>query len=99
VHLAWIGFGVGNKLGKRFRGNRGMHLHDVGHAQETCDWRNVANEVEIKIVVKCRIGRVSYGDQEERVAVRGRAHDRLGGDVAATPGPVLDNEWLPEPLR
>ena len=36
---------------------------------------------------------------EERVAIRGRTHDGLGGDIAACARPVLDKEWLAEPLR
>ena len=36
---------------------------------------------------------------EQRVAVRGRSHDRLGGDVAAGARPVLDDELLAEALR
>src|SRR5262249_36898399 len=31
--------------------------------------------------------------------VGGRAHDRLGGDIAAAPRPVFDDERLAEPLR
>ena len=38
-------------------------------------------------------------DQEERIAVGGRAHDRLGADIAAGTRPVLDDEWLAKPLR
>ena len=38
-------------------------------------------------------------DQQQRVAVRRRAHDRLGADIAAGARPVLDDEWLAEPLR
>ena len=33
------------------------------------------------------------------MAVRGRAHDRFGGDIAAGARPVLDNERLAEPFR
>ena len=33
------------------------------------------------------------------MAVRGRAHDRLGGDIAAGARPVLDNERLTEAFR
>ena len=36
--------------------------------------------------------------EQERVAVRWRAYDRLGCDVAAGAGAVLDNELLAEPL-
>ena len=37
--------------------------------------------------------------QEKRVAVRGRPHDRFGGDIAARAWPVLDDEWLTKTLR
>ena len=33
------------------------------------------------------------------MAVGGRLHDCLGGDIAAGARTVLDNEWLAEPLR
>jgi hypothetical protein len=33
------------------------------------------------------------------MAVRGRAHDRLGGDIAAGARAVLNNERLAEPFR
>jgi len=32
------------------------------------------------------------------VAVRDRAHDCFGGDIAGAACPVLDDEWLTEPL-
>src|SRR5262249_51660572 len=38
-------------------------------------------------------------DQEERVAIRRRAHNRLGCDVAAGSQTVVDDERLTEPLR
>ena len=63
------------------------------------DRRDVADEIEIEIVVERRVDRDRSGDQEERIAVRGRAHDRLGADIAAGARPVLDDEWLAEPLR
>jgi hypothetical protein len=62
------------------------------------DGRDVANEIEIEIVVKRRIDRVRRTDQEQRVTVRRRENDRLGGDIAACARPVLDDEWLAEPL-
>jgi hypothetical protein len=33
------------------------------------------------------------------MAVRGRAHDRLGGDIAAGARSVFNNERLTEPFR
>ena len=33
------------------------------------------------------------------VTIRGCPHHRLGGNIAAGTGPVLDDERLPKPLR
>ena len=70
-----------------------------GHAADARDRRDVADEIEIELVVERRVDRVRRSDQEERVAVRRRAHDRLGADIAAGARPVLDDELLAEPLR
>ena len=76
-----------------------MYHHDKGAADDARDRRDVADEIEIELVVERRVDRVRRTDQEERVAVRRRTHDRLGGDIAAGARPVLDDEWLAEPLR
>ena len=99
VDLARIGLGVGDELGNRLGRNRWIHHHDVGHADDARDRRDVADEIEIELVVERRIDRVRRADQEKRVAVGRRAHDRLGGDIAAGARPVLDDELLAEPLR
>ena len=71
----------------------------IGIADDARDRRDVADEIEIELVVERRVDRVRRADQEERVAIRGRTHDRLGGDIAAGARPVLDDELLAEPLR
>jgi hypothetical protein len=38
-------------------------------------------------------------DQKKRVAVRGRANDRFGADIAASARPVIDDELLTKSLR
>ena len=76
-----------------------MYQHDKGAADDARDRRDVADEIEIELVVERRVDRVRRTDQEERVAVRRRTHDRLGGDIATGARPVLDDEWLAEPLR
>jgi hypothetical protein len=48
-----------------------------------CDWCDVAEKVEIEFFVKGHIDRRRRADQEERVSVRRRIHDRLGTDIAA----------------
>src|SRR5215831_8691769 len=47
-----------------------MHQHDVGRADDACDRRDVANEIEIELVVDRRVDRVRWSDQEERIAIR-----------------------------
>src|SRR6266436_312661 len=67
--------------------------------QDSCDRRDVADEIEIEFVVERRVDRVRRACQEQRVAVRRRLHDRLGTDIAGGTRSVLDDEWLAEALR
>jgi hypothetical protein len=69
---------------------------DADDAGDRCD---IADEVEIELVVERRIDQICRRDKEERVAVRRRAHDRFGADIPATAWPVIDHEWLAEPFR
>ena len=80
-------------------GTDGLTTMTIGHADDARDRRDVADEIEIELVVERRVDRVGRTDQEERIAVRRRTHDRLGGDIAAGARPVLDDELLAEPLR
>src|SRR6266487_3235455 len=75
-----------------------MHQHHEGLAIDTRDRRNVADEIEIEIFVERRVDSVRVGDQQQRVSVRRRLHDCLGGDAATGAEPVLDDEWLAELL-
>src|SRR5439155_455127 len=85
--------------GTVFAGNDGIHRHDVGHAEEASNWRNVANEVEIEIVIERRVDRVCGITHEKRIAVWRCPHDCFGGYIASGPWPVLDDELLAESLR
>src|SRR6516165_10229975 len=99
VDLAWVGLGIGDELGNRLRRNRWIHFHDKGDTGNARHRRSVADEIEIKFLVQRGVDCIRRSGQEERIAVRCRAHDRLGGDVAAGVWPVLNNELLTEPLR
>src|SRR5262249_8278035 len=59
----------------------------------------IADEIEIEFLVQRDVDCIRRSGQEERMAVGRRAHARLGGDVAASACPVLNNELLTEPLR
>ena len=80
-------------------GTDGFTSMMYGHADDARDRRDVADEIEIEFLVERRVDCVRRADQEQCIAVRGRAHDRLGGDIAASTRPVLDDERLAEPLR
>ena len=99
VDLAWVGLGIGNEFGNCLGRHRWIHHHDEGHADDARDRRDVANEIEIKIVVERRTDRCRRADHEQRIAVRLRIHDRLGSNIAAGTWPILDHEGLTETLR
>src|SRR5262249_33638055 len=91
--------GIGNKLRNGLGGNRWMHHHDVGHAEDACDGHDVAEEIVIELAFEeRRIDRARRGDQQERITVRGRTHDRLGPNRGGRARPVLDHKWLSEAL-
>jgi len=53
-------------------------------------------KVEVQRIVKRRIDGVSLRDPEQRVAVGGCVHDRVGGHIGAGAGAIFDDELLPE---
>jgi hypothetical protein len=97
--LARVRFGIGDEFRDRLGRQRGSHLHHQGQATDHRDRNDIADEIEAEGLVQRRIGRHRLGYQEQRVAVRRRAHDRLDADIGARTGPVLDDEGLPQPLR
>src|SRR6516162_1154545 len=44
---------------------------------------DVADEIEIELVVERRVDRTGYRAQQKRIAIRSRTDDRLGADVGA----------------
>jgi hypothetical protein len=76
-----------------------MHHHGARFAGEERDRRDVVHEVELEISVEGCVDQIRPRDEQERIAVRGRVHDRLGCDVGAGTCAVLDDELLTEPFR
>src|SRR5262249_52542423 len=89
VDLTWIGLSVGNELGNRLDWHRGVHLDGKGLASNARDRRDVADEIEIELVVECAVDRVHESGHKERISVRGRVHDHLGADIAGSSWSVL----------
>src|SRR5262249_5527090 len=59
----------------------------------------VANEIELQIIIERRVDRIGEAGEQQRIAVGGRTHDRLGGDISAGAWPVLDDDLLTKPVR
>src|SRR5262245_32066483 len=76
-----------------------MHQRDVRLASNGCDERDVADEIEIQLLVERRVDCGIRADQQQRIAIGGCAYDRLCTDVAASTRPVLNDEGLAESLR
>src|SRR5215472_2968274 len=91
IDLAGIGLGIGDELGNCFGWNRWMHRYDVSLPVNACDRRDVADEIETELVIERGVDGVPTADYEQRVAVSGRAHDRLGADIAARAWSILDD--------
>src|SRR5262245_25476653 len=96
--LAGIGLRVGDELRNRRGRNRWIDLHDERGTDRPRDRCDVAEKDEIKLVVERRVDRGRWRNQQERIAIRPRTHDRFRSNVGARAWPVLDNEWLTKPL-
>jgi hypothetical protein len=96
--LAGVGLHIADELRNGLRRERWIYLHDKGVADDARDRCDVVDEVETELVVESGVDRVRRRHEEQRVTVRGRAHDGFGGDIGGCPGPVFDDELLAEPL-
>src|SRR5262249_3814481 len=97
--LPGLDLGESNEFRNGLGRNRRIDLHDLRHAEDACDRRDVAKKHEAELVVERCVDRVRRDDQQERMPVRGRAHDCFGGYISAGPRTVLDHERLTETLR
>jgi hypothetical protein len=99
VDLARIALGIGDEFGNCFGRHGWIHHHHRGNAKNAGNRLDVALKVEVQRVVKRRVDRVGLGDPQQRVAVGGCVHDRVGGHIGACSSAVFDDELLPELLR
>src|SRR5215471_171946 len=95
--LTWIGLRVSDELGDCCRWNRWIDDHDGRLADEARNGCNIADKIEIELFIERCVDRCRRADLEERVAVRGCLHDRLGGYIGARTRSVLDDERLAKP--
>src|SRR5215831_2582550 len=76
-----------------------MDHHDIEFTANARDRRDVADEVEIQLVVERLVDCGRGTERKQRIAIRRCTHDGLGADIAACARSVLDEEWLSESLR
>src|SRR5215471_208657 len=86
VDFAWISLGISDELGDRLGRNRWMHHHDVGHDNNAGDRRDVADEIEVELVIECRVERVRRSGHKERIAVRERTTTASVAILLPAPG-------------
>src|SRR5262249_54834884 len=98
-YLAWVVLGISNELRNCFGRDRWVNRHDQGSADDASNWRDVADEIVIELVVECGVNRVQRSRQQERVAVGRGAHPRSGAIMPARAWSILGDERLTEPLR
>ena len=98
VDLVGIGFDVGDEFRDRFDRDLRIDLHHIRHLDDIGHRIDVAQEHEIEFLVKRGVDGVGRVDQKQRVAVRRRLGDVLGGDIVAGARLVLDDELLAELL-
>ena len=58
VQLSRVGFGICDELRDRFDGERRSYRNQIRDADNARDRRNIADEIEIELVEKCRTDRV-----------------------------------------
>ena len=96
--LAGIGLHVADELGDGLRRKRWIDLHDERVADDARDRRDVADEVEIELVVEGGVDRIRRRDEQQRIAIRRRTDGGFGGDIGGCARPVFDDKLLAEPL-
>jgi hypothetical protein len=92
-----VSLGVRDELWNGLGRNRRVHHHDIWKAHDGGNWLNVADEIEIELVIKCRIDCVHRGDPKKRLTIGGRTHDRLGRNIGARAWSIFNDELLAKP--
>src|SRR5262249_22167343 len=99
VNLAGIRLGVRDELGKRLSRERRVDYQDAESGMRARDRRDIAQDIEIELIVERDVPTISRSKLQEGVAIRGRSHDCLGSNIAARTRPVFDDELLTKVLR
>lgn len=85
---------IGDELRNCLHRKRRIYFHDVCHAYHSGHKRDVADQIEIQMVIERRVDCVRGKDHKQRVAVSRRAYDRFGGDIDRSTRPTDNCERL-----
>jgi hypothetical protein len=91
--------GIGDELRNGLGRERGIDHHEKGDNADTRNGRNIADEIEVEIVVNRRIDGVRRCHEEKSVSVRRCTHDDFSADIAAGAWSIVDNKRLAESFR
>src|SRR5580700_1502528 len=94
IDLAWVGPGIGDEFRNGLGWKCRIDFHDIRHAKHARDRRDVANKIEIELVIERWTYHLRRTDPKQRVAVRWRTNRRLDADIAPGPRTVLNDECL-----
>ena len=75
-----------------------MHKNNHRHANDACDGCDIADEVEIELLVERRVYGIREGGQKQSMSIRRRIDDGFGADVAASSWSILNHEGLSQPF-
>jgi hypothetical protein len=75
-----------------------VHHHDIRQADEPRNRCYVTDEIELEVRIEGRIDCVRRDGEEERISIRCRPYGLLGANIAASAGPIVNDELLLQPL-
>src|SRR5262249_16057433 len=99
VDLGRMCLGIGDELRNGLGRERGIDHHEKGDNADTRNGRNIADEIEIEIVVNRRIDPVRRCYDEKGVSVRRWTDDDFSADIAAGAWSIVDNKRLAKSFR
>jgi len=94
IHFAWIGLRVIDERRNRLGGERWICQHGLGLLRDARNRGDIADEIEIELLIERGVDCIRRADEEERIAVWRRSHDGFCGDIGASARSIFDDEWL-----
>ncbi|MCC7082386.1 MAG: hypothetical protein IT530_17090 [Burkholderiales bacterium] len=98
VELPRLGLGQRNQLACGLHRQPGIHRQHVGTVADLADKRERLDGVKRQLPIHRRAERVRGRDHQHGLPVRAGLGGHIDAEIAASPGPIVDDERLTEPL-